>query len=128
MREQLFHQLRRKIIQAAKTLQEWFRTRPQTQRRLISGGLGLTVVAILALVAALPAITSASEMDALSNGGFERGFHQVDGCGAVGNQWDCFTNGGAAAYGFYGDQWDRTVFEGKSSQLIEINTKNMAAG
>ncbi len=43
-------------------------------------------------------------------------------------QWECFTNGGAANYGFYDDQWEPVVYAGKFSQLIEINTKNMAAG
>jgi LysM repeat protein len=128
MREQLFHQLRRQLSFAAKKVREWFRTKPQLQRRLISGGVGFALVAILALVAAMPAITSASEVDALGNGGFEQGFHEVSGCGVVGNHWDCFTNGGAAAYGFYDDQWESVVYEGKHSQLIEISTKNMAAG
>lgn len=94
MREQRFHQLRQQISVAANNLREWFRTKPQTQRRWISGGVGMVVVAILALVAAMPSITSASEMDALGNGGFEQGFSQIDGCGVVGNHWDCFTNGG----------------------------------
>lgn len=128
MREQLVHQFRTKIGLAVKNLREWFRARPKTQRRLISGALGLVVVATLALVAAIPAITSASEMNVLANSGFEQGFHPVNGCGDVGSQWDCFTNGGAAGYGFYDDQWASTVYEGKNSQLIEINTKGMAAG
>lgn len=132
MREQVLHQLseqiRTRMGRAAHSLREWFRTRSEAQRRMISGGLGLAVVAILALVAAMPAITSASEVDALSNGGFEHGFRQVNGCGEVGNQWECFTNGGAANFGFHEDQWASTVYEGKSSQLIEINTKNLAAG
>ncbi len=128
MREQLFHQLRRQIGFAANNTRGWFHTKPQTQRRLISGGLGLVVVAILALVAAMPAMTSASEMEALGNGGFEQGFQEINGCGTVGNHWDCFTNGGAAGYGFYDDQWESTVYEGDHSQLIEVSTKNMAAG
>jgi hypothetical protein len=128
MREQVLQQFRKQIGSATQNLRKWLHARPQSHRRLISGGLGLVVVAILALVAAMPAITSASEMDALGNGGFEQGFRQVDGCGVVGNHWDCFTNGGAANYGFYDDQWASVVYEGKSSQLIEINTKGMAAG
>lgn len=132
MREQVSYQLgeqiRKRMVRALYGLREWFRARSQRQRRLISGGLSLVVVAVLALVAAMPAMTSASETDALSNGGFEHGFRQVNGCGVVGYQWDCFTNGGAANYGFYDDQWELVVYEGKSSQLIEINTKEMAAG
>jgi LysM repeat protein len=128
MREELFHQFRGKITNGVKRLRAWFRAQPQAQRRLISGGIGLVVVATLTVVAAMPAITSASEMDALGNGGFEQGFYQVNGCGTVGNHWNCFTNGGAANYGFYDDQWELVVYEGKHSQLIEINTKDMAAG
>lgn len=128
MREKLFHQLHQQLSMNANRVREWFRTKPQVQRRLITGSVGLALVAILALVAAMPAITSASEVDALGNGGFEQGFHEISGCGVVGNHWDCFTNGGAAAYGFYDDQWEPVVYEGKHSQLIEINTKNMAAG
>jgi LysM repeat protein len=45
--------------------------------------------------------------------------------GHVGNSWGYFTNGGAANYGFYDDQWPRVVADGKHSQLIEINTKGI---
>lgn len=128
MRGEHFHQLQRQTTTAARAIRAWFNRQPQVKRRVISGGLGLLVVATLTLIAAMPAITSASEMDVLGNGGFEHGFYQVDGCGAVGNQWNCFTNGGAANYGFYDDEWDAVVYEGKHSQLIEINTKDMAAG
>lgn len=128
MREQLSYQLRTQIGFAAKRMQVWFHAQPQRQRPLISGGLGLVVVAILTLVAAMPAITSASQVDVLGNGGFEHGFSSVNGCGVVGNHWNCFTNGGAAGYGFYDDEWDKVVYEGKHSQLIEVNTKGMAAG
>ena len=58
------------------------------------------------------------------NGGFELGFYPV-AVGHVGNSWGYFTNGGAANYGFYDDQWPRVVAEGKHSQLIEINTKSV---
>ena len=128
MREKLRHPLGYQVGCVLYSLREWFRHKPQAQRRLISGGLGVMVVAILGLVAAMPAITSASEIDALGNGGFEQGFNQVDGCGVVCLQWDCFNIGGAAEYGFYEDQWSYVVYEGKSSQMIEINTKNLAAG
>lgn len=128
MREQVLYPLRKQIADAVSCTRVWLRNKPQTQRRLITGGAGLVIVALLTLVAAIPAITRASETDVLGNGGFEHGFSQIDGCGMVGNHWNCFTNGGAAEYGFYDDQWDRVIYEGKHSQLIEINTKNMAAG
>jgi hypothetical protein len=89
------------------------------------------VAAILAstvTVAIWPASTSASLTNVLYNGGFEQGFSSQPGCGAVGSGWQCFTNGGAANYGFYDDQWDRVVSEGKHSQLIEVNTKGIMLG
>ena len=46
----------------------------------------------------------------------------------VGSGWQCFTNGGAANYGFYDDQWERTVAAGRHSQLIEVNTKGIMQG
>jgi LysM repeat protein len=98
------------------------------QRRMISAGLGLMVILLLGTVAIMPRISRASEMNALGNGGFEGGFRQIPGCGIVGVQWECFTNGGAANYGFYDDQWEPVVYAGKFSQLIEINTKGLAAG
>lgn len=66
----------------------------------------------------------ASAGDIIFNGGFENGFVSNPGCGGmVGAGWGCFTNGGVAVYGFYDDMWDRTVYAGVHSQLIEINTK-----
>jgi LysM repeat protein len=79
-------------------------------------------------VAVWPATTTASSVDVLANGGFEQGFTSQAGCGMVGSGWQCFTNGGAANYGFYDDQWERTVAAGKHSQLIEINTKGIMLG
>jgi LysM repeat protein len=58
------------------------------------------------------------------NGNFEGGFAATP-LGHVGRGWAAFTNGGAANYGFYDDQWDIVVAEGESAQLIEINTKDM---
>lgn len=55
------------------------------------------------------------------NGGFEHGFNPAT-IGDVGRGWGSFTNGGAAAYGFYDEQWDPVVAEGEHGQLIEINT------
>ena len=58
------------------------------------------------------------------NGGFEHGFNPAT-IGDVGRGWGSFTNGGAAAYGFYDEQWDPVVAEGEHGQLIEINTKGI---
>jgi LysM repeat protein len=62
--------------------------------------------------------------DRVYNGGFEAGFNPI-ALGHVGKGWGYFTNGGAANYGFYDDQWPPVVAEGKHSQLIEINTKGV---
>jgi len=58
------------------------------------------------------------------NGGFEHGFNPV-AVGHVGKSWGYFTNGGAANYGFYDDQWPPVIAEGGHAQLIEINTKGV---
>lgn len=55
------------------------------------------------------------------NGSFEAGFTN-----GVGNYWTSYTNGGRANYGFYDDMWTPVVKDGAHSQLIEINTKEMA--
>lgn len=50
------------------------------------------------------------------NGGFEDGF--VENVG-VGVGWHTFTNGDAH-FGFYDDEWDMVVYEGRHAQLLEI--------
>jgi len=95
------------------------------RRLVISGLLVVALVAGLVLVGGATSTMVASNRDVLVNGNFEHGFRQVDGCGIMGNGWNCFTNGGAANYGFYDDQWEPVVADGKHSQLIEINTKKI---
>lgn len=103
-----------------------------TGRRWMRGWVSLVVV--MAMVASLvtgalwPAATQASLTNVLYNGGFEQGFSNQGGCGAVGSGWQCFTNGGAANYGFYDDEWERVVSEGRHSQLLEVNTKGIMVG
>jgi LysM repeat protein len=58
----------------------------------------------------------------VANGNFESGF--VNG---VGKNWASFTNGGAAAYGFYDEMWPPVIKDGAHGQLIEINTWGLAA-
>ena len=99
---------------------------PATRKR-VSLALTLLMVVGSLLAVAVPQTSSASYTDVLSNGSFEGGFASVPGCGMVGKGWECFTNGGAANYGFYDDQWELVVADGKHSQLIEINTKGLAA-
>ncbi len=91
----------------------------------------IAVATVLAVFACL-GVASASglavvDQELLVNGSFEGGFRQVAGCGMVGTGWGCFTNGGTADYGFYDDQWQPVVGDGKHSQLIEISTMQYAA-
>ncbi|HSN77071.1 MAG TPA: LysM peptidoglycan-binding domain-containing protein [Anaerolineae bacterium] len=91
----------------------------------------LGVALVLALLGSM-VLGSASglamgSVELLKNGNFESGFRNVPGCGMVGNNWGCFTNGGTVDYGFYDDQWAPVVMDGKSSQLIEMNTMQYAA-
>ncbi|HRJ45616.1 MAG TPA: LysM peptidoglycan-binding domain-containing protein, partial [Caldilineaceae bacterium] len=58
----------------------------------------------------------------LANGNFEGGFNAT-AIGHVGKSWGWFTNGGAANYGFYDEQWPPVVSDGSHGQLIEINSK-----
>ncbi len=57
------------------------------------------------------------------NGSFEGGF----GPDGVGLGWHKFDNGGNATYGWYDDTWFPVVWDGRHSQLIEINTYCRAA-
>jgi len=67
---------------------------------------------------------SCSTQELIYNGGFEQGFNAV-AAGHVGKSWGYFTNGGAANYGFYDDQWPPIIAEGAHAQLIEINSKGI---
>ena len=87
----------------------------------LSGAIALVLIIGVAFLT-----TRASYVNVLQNGDFEDGFH-AESCGLVGNGWSCFTNGGAAGYGFYDDQWDLTVASGAHSQLIEVNAKGIPA-
>jgi LysM repeat protein len=91
----------------------------------------LSMIAVFLIVASTFLVantTSASYTNVLANGSFEQGFTSQPGCGMVGAGWWCFTNGGAANYGFYDDQWDPVVADGEHSQLIEVNTKGIMSG
>lgn len=97
----------------------------RSPRRLMALALALAMLVSLTLGSATGlAVTT---MDVIQNGSFESGFVMIPGCGMVGANWGCFTNGGQAAYGFYDDQWQPVVADGLHSQLIEINTKQYAA-
>ncbi len=85
--------------------------------------LGVALILVLAALLATFTALSGASSNLLRNGNFEEGFTFVPGCGAVAKGWGCFTNGGAADYGFFDDTWAPVVKEGQHSQLIEINTK-----
>ena len=69
-----------------------------------------------------PAAATCGGANLLANGNFEGGFSN-----GVGKGWASFTNGGAAAYGFYDEQWKPVIKDGTHGQLIEINTWGLAA-
>ena len=56
-----------------------------------------------------PAGETCGGANLLANGNFESGFSN-----GVGKGWASFTNGGAAAYGFYDEQWKRVIKDGTS--------------
>ncbi len=86
-----------------------------------------TLVLSGVLSGAFVRITNAGNTNVLVNGGFENGFTSQAGCGTVGQSWTCFTNGSGANYGFYDEQWSPVLAEGVHGQLIEINTRGIAA-
>lgn len=113
------------LFQRLQTLARGRISRPA--RTLISGAVALLSVFGLLAVSTLFMGASSAATNVLVNGNFESGFARQPSCGDVGAGWGCFTNGGAAAYGFYDDQWGPTVAEGSHSQLIEISTKGLSA-
>ncbi len=62
--------------------------------------------------------------DLIFNGSFERGFNHLS-FGDVGRGWGAINNGGAANYGYYDEQWDQVIVDGKHGQLLEINSKSV---
>lgn len=65
------------------------------------------------------------ESERLANGNFEEGF-RVTPVGNVAIGWHWFHNSGAAAYEFFRDTWAPVVYDGQSSQLVEINTYGLS--
>ncbi len=95
------------------------RTERTNRQRLRAGILLLAVFAIGFVSPGTPA--AGPETERLSNGSFEDGFRPTP-LGEVAAAWLWFHNGGAANYEFYRDTWAPVVYDGGSSQLIEINT------
>jgi hypothetical protein len=71
-------------------------------------------------------VTVGQDGQFLTNGDFETGFEPVP-LGWVGTGWNWFYNDARTTYGFYDDTWPPVVYEGKHSQMIEINTKDWGA-
>ncbi len=97
----------------------------RNKQRIVGVALALALLGSMVLGNASGLAMGSVEL--LANGNFESGFRNVPGCGMVGKSWGCFTNGGTVDYGFYDDQWAPVVKDGKSSQLIEMNTMQYAA-
>lgn len=89
---------------------------------ILPGAVEAKPVVVQPPVAVTPPALSCGGASLLANGDFEGGF--VNG---VGKNWTSFTNGGAAAYGFYDEMWKPVVKDGTHGQLIEINTWGLAA-
>lgn len=110
----------------------------QTQRRCGRRVrlMRLLLSAALAVVTLLVHTSPAAADQTLRNGSFEGGFVDQPHCRwrndgdepQVGAGWGCFTNQGAARYGFYADAWSPVVADGAYSQLIEINTWGLENG
>lgn len=100
------------------------------------GLMRLVLSAVLAAVIVLAHASQAAAGQTLINGSFEGGFVNQPHCRwrndgdepQVGAGWRCFTNQGAARYGFYADTWSPVVADGAYSQLIEINTWGLENG
>jgi hypothetical protein len=96
----------------------------------------ILIVTALVIMAVLPNSSRAATTEVLVNGRFESGFVSQPHCRwrsdlyatDVGAGWNCFTNQGAARYGFYADTWPAVVADGGYSQLIEINTWGLPSG
>jgi hypothetical protein len=107
---------------------------PQHARRAVV--MLVLIVPALVIMTMLPNSSQAATPEGLVNGGFESGFVNQPHCRwrsdlygtDVGAGWNCFTNQGAARYGFYADKWPAVVADGNYSQLIEINTWGLQSG
>jgi len=97
-------------------------------RRVISALMVLVVITAAVAASAIPSVTNAVNTNVLVNGSFESGFSSQQGCGSVGNGWNCFTNGGRVNVGFNDEQWKPVVVDGSHAQSISLNTKGMMDG
>ncbi len=89
------------------------------RKRTLFVALALALVAGVVAVPGAPLAGGSSER--LVNGDFEGGFYATP-VGFVGKHWNWFTSGGQIKYGFYDETWAPVIYDGKHSQLIELNT------
>ncbi|MBI5302075.1 MAG: hypothetical protein HY868_08060 [Chloroflexi bacterium] len=81
--------------------------------------IGLSIGLLALALVCLPATTDAGGFgERISNGSFEEGFSY----NGVALNWNAFNNGGRALYGYQDDTDHLLVFDGRHSQLVEINT------
>ena len=126
---QAMSQLRQRVTTQSTRFAQ-FVAQPNLRRSWYNVLSALTIVSLVSagiVSGGLFQQASAGNVDMLANGGFEGGFVSQAGCGTVGKSWGCFTNGGAANYGFYDEQWSPVIAEGTHGQLIEINSKGFGA-
>ena len=74
-------------------------------------------VAIVALLA-FSFSASAESTNVIQNGSFEQEYTL-----GVSEHWGTFNNGGNASYSYHDDTWERVVYDGEHSQLLELHTK-----
>src|SRR5712692_7627680 len=95
----------------------------KVKTKLTAMGL-LAFVVLLVLLSTTPDVFKAADTgERITNGGFEEGI----GPNGLAQGWNRFDSGGErVAYGWHPDNWTPAVFDGKFSQLIEINTLGFA--
>lgn len=81
--------------------------------------LWLVTALVVAGVLLAPMSAAAESVNVLTNGSFEDEY--VLG---LSKGWTGFDNGGRASYGYHDDTWSPVVYDGKRSQLLELNTKD----
>lgn len=91
--------------------------------RLVALALFAFVILLALFLLTSDVFTADTPAERIANGSFEEGF----GPDGLARGWGRFDSGGdRVVYGWHPDSWTPVVFEGKSSQLIEINTLGFA--
>ena len=78
-----------------------------------------TVIAFaIAVLLTFSMSASAESVNVIENGSFEQEYTL-----GVSKYWGTFDNGGNASYSYHDDTWERVVYDGEHSQLLELHTK-----